>query len=239
MKLAHLRIACYLYNQFSDYDSKYLSLSQKYPILQLNDKAQVIALLKWLRSWGCRQFKTDDEEISINSITKWYELNKDKLPSPTDCLADYDLTANEKPIIALFNDLSWRQAATKQRDGNEIDVRIGPVGAAKTLFALRPNLFSPWDTPIYNELDLEGNGSGYVVYLSKIQTELKGLRAALMKSGIAWNDLFKILKKRHKSYPKLIDEYYWITITQRCDPSEIEKFIEEQKNAQQVNQGDG
>ncbi len=187
----------------------------------------MIALLKWLRSWGCRQFKTDDEEISINSITKWYELNKENLPSPTACLIDYDLTANKGVIISLFNDLSKQKAATKERNGYEIDVSIGPVGAAKTLFALRPNLFSPWDTPIYNELDLEGNGSGYVGYLSRIQTELKGLRSVLMKSGIDWNDLFKVLKKRHKSYPKLIDEYYWITITQGCDPSEIEKFFQE------------
>jgi hypothetical protein len=232
MKLAYLRTAYYLYNQFSDYDSSYLSLSEKYPVLQLNKEEQVIALIKWLRSWGCRQFKTDDEEISIDSIVKWYELNKSKFPSPSDCLIDYDLTANKKAIISFFNDLSNRRAATKERDGHEIAVRIGPVGAAKTLFALRPNLFSPWDTPIYNELNLEGDGSGYIAYLSSIQTELKDLRTEVINSSIHWNDLFKFLKKGHKSYPKLIDEYYWITITQGCDPSEIAKFFQENnKNA--------
>jgi hypothetical protein len=226
MKISHLRTACYLYNQFTDYDSSYLDLLREYPILELNKKEQVIALIKWLRSWGCRQFKNNDEDISVNSIMKWYELNKSKIPSSTDCLIDYDLNKNKKVIIDLFSDLSNRKAATKERVGHEIDVRIGPVGAAKTLFALRPNLFSPWDTPIYNKLNLEGNGAGYVNYLLKIQNELKDIRAALENTVINWSDLFTYLEKQHKSYPKLIDEYYWITITQGCDPSKLEKFFQ-------------
>ena len=226
MRISHLRTACYLYNQFTDYDSSYLDLLRNYPILELNQKDQVIALIKWLRSWGCRQFKNNDEDISINSIMKWYELNKAKIPSPTDCLIDYDLNKNKKVIIDLFSDLSNRKAATKEREGHEIDVRIGPVGAAKTLFALRPNLFSPWDTPIYNKLNLEGNGAGYVNYLFKIQNDLKDIRAALENTVIKWSDLFTYLEKQHNSYPKLIDEYYWITITQGCDPSKLEKFFQ-------------
>jgi len=226
MKISHLRTACYLYNQFTDYDSSYLDLLSEYPILELNKKDQVKALIKWLRSWGCRQFKNNDEDISVNSIMKWYELNKSKIPSPNDCLMDYDLNKNKKVIIDLFSDLSNRKAATKERVGHEIDVRIGPVGAAKTLFALRPNLFSPWDTPIYNKLNLEGNGAGYVNYLLKIQNELKDIRAALENTVIKWSDLFTYLEKQHKSYPKLIDEYYWITITQGCDPSKLEKFFQ-------------
>jgi hypothetical protein len=227
MKLAHLKTACYLYNQLSDYDAKYLSLSRKYPNLQLNSKDQVIALIEWLRSWGCRQFKKTDEEISINGIMKWYEINESKLPPPDDCLIDYDLLANRRTFIGLFDDLSSRRAAKKERDGHGIDVRIGPVGAAKTLFVLRPNLFSPWDTPIYKKLDLEGNGSGYVGYLSIIQEKLKEVKAELLNSGMEWDSLSKILQKRHKAYPKVIDEYFWISITQRCDPAVIEKFFNE------------
>jgi hypothetical protein len=225
MKLAHLRTASYLYNQFSDYDAKYLSLSTKYPNLQLNSKDQVIALIEWLRSWGCRQFKKTDEEISINGFMKWYDIHESKLPLPDDCLIDYDLLANRRTIITLFDDLWLQRAAKKERDGQGIDVRIGPVGAAKTLFALRPNLFSPWDTPIYKTLDLEGDGSGYVGYLSRIQEELEEVKAELLGSGTEWDNLSRILQKRHKAYPKVIDEYFWITITQGCDPAVIETFF--------------
>lgn len=158
---------------------------------------------------------------------KWYEINEPKLPRPDDCLIDYDLSANRRRIIGLFDDLSNRQAARKERNGQMIDVRIGPVGAAKTLFVLRPNLFSPWDTPIYRKLDLKGDGSGYVGYLSRIQEELNEVKAELQNAGMEWDDLSKILQKRHKAYPKVIDEYFWITITKGCDPSEIEKFFSE------------
>jgi hypothetical protein len=225
MKLAHFKTACYLYNQFTDYDASYLSLATKYPTLQLNSKNQVTALIEWLRSWGCRQFKKADEDISIDGIMKWYETNESKLSSPGDCLIDYDLSANRRSIIGLFDDLSSRRAARKERDGQGIDVRVGPVGAAKTLFALRPNLFSPWDTPIYKKLDLEGDGSGYVGYLFKIQKELKEVKSELQNAGMEWENLSEILHKKHKAYPKMIDEYFWITITKGCDPAAIEKFF--------------
>ena len=190
MKLSHLRTACYLYNQFTDYDSSYLELRRNYPNLELSNNGQAKALIKWLRSWGCRQFKNDNDDISVNSIMNWYELNKSQIPLPTDCLIDYDLTNNKKLIADLFSDLSNRTAAIRKRGGNSIDVRVGPVGAAKTLFALRPQLFSPWDTTIYNDLHLEGNGQGYIGYLFKIQNELKDIRVALSKTSITWGDLF-------------------------------------------------
>jgi hypothetical protein len=225
MKIAHLRTACYLYNQFSDYDAKYLFLSTKYRNPQLDSKDQVVALIEWLRLWGCRQFKKTDEGISINGFMKWYETDESKLPPPDACLIDYDLATNRKTIITLFDHLPCQQAARKERDGQGIDVSIGPVGAAKTLFALRPNLFSPWDTPIYKTLHLEGDGSGYVGYLSRIQKELEEVKGELLGSGTEWDSLSRILQKKHKAYPKVIDEYFWITMTQGCDPAVIETFF--------------
>ncbi len=224
MKLLHLKIACYLYNQFTDYDTNYLRLSNKYPNLELNQTPQIMALIEWLRSWGCRQFKSENEEISIDSIDAWYKSTKSRISTVNDYLIDCDLLKNKKLIIDIFNDLSGRKASVKHRANTKISVSIGPVGAAKTLFALNSNLFSPWDTQIYKKLGLEGNGSGYVGYLEKIQKELIEVRDGLRNTSIKWNGLFKYLDKRHNSYPKLIDEYYWITITKNCDPSKIEAF---------------
>lgn len=65
------------------------------------------------------------------------------MPSRHDCLIDYNLEANKKLIIEYFNNLSDQKVATRQLKDRKIDVRIGPVGSAKILFALRPNLFSP------------------------------------------------------------------------------------------------
>lgn len=225
MKLTHLKTACYLYNQFTDYDSTYLELRQRHPHLNLGEERQVRDLLKWLRSWGCRQFKTDDEDMSVQSIVNWYKLHESAIPSEEESLVDYDLAKNESLISCFFSDLSRRKAGTRHRSGIDFDVGIGPVGAAKTLFALRPNLFSPWDTPIYQYFHLEGDGNGYVSYLCKIQSELRDIEVALCEASIDWSDLLSCLKKHHNSYPKLVDEYFWVTITKGCDPIEIETIF--------------
>ena len=225
MKLAHLRTACYLYNQFTDYDSSYVKLRADYPQLDLDIEKHAIALVKWLRSWGCRQFKKKCEDTSVTSIMDWCKSCSPKFPPPTDHLIDYDLTKHKKLIASLFSDLSSHKAATQVREGKSVIVNIGPVGAAKALFALRPNLFAPWDTPIYKHFNMEGNGSDYVSYLFKIQNELKDIRIEVGKASIGWDNLFEYLNKNHNSYPKLVDEYFWITITQGCDPSVIEGFF--------------
>jgi hypothetical protein len=225
MKLLHLRIACYLYNQLTDYDDSYLELSKQYPNLDMNKTEHIKSLIKWLRSWGCRQFKKEDENISIKNITDWYQSTKSKMPSRHDCLIDYNLEANKKLIIESFNNLSDQKVATRQLKDREIDVRIGPVGSAKVLFALRPNLFPPWDKPIYMKFKLEDSGYGYYKYLLRAQNELREIKNSLKETELEWNDLFEYLGKKHTSYPKLIDEYYWIKITQRFDPSIIDDFV--------------
>lgn len=225
MKLQNLRVACYLYNQFSNYDQKYLDLSNKYLNLDLNVNDHITDLIKWLRSWGCRQFKKDCENISIFSIKDWYETNSLKIPDNNNFLIDYDLDNNKEKIIQIFDDLSNRLASNKKNKNKIVKVRIGPVGTAKILFALRPNFFSPWDTPIYNQLKLQGNGSGYIMYLRKIRHNLKYIKIELERKNINWANIFTYLNKEHKSYTKLIDEYFWITITKGFDISVIEEIF--------------
>ena len=147
------------------------------------------------------------------------------MPSRHDCLIDYNLVVNEKLIIESFNNLSEQKAATRQHGDREISVRIGPVGTAKALFALRPNLFSPWDQPIYRNFQLDDNGCGYFKYLLKVQNELREIKNSLKDTDLNWDELFGYLDKKHTSYPKLIDEYYWITITQGFDPLIIDNFV--------------
>jgi len=223
VKLSHLKTACYLYTQFTEYNSSYVDLFQAYPHLDLSEERQVKSLLQWLRSWGCRQFNIDDECMSVRSIMDWYRQHKSELPSREECLEDYDLAKNRALISSLFSELSNGEAGTKKhKKGSSIDVRIGPVGAAKTLFALRPNLFSPWDTPIYRHFSLKGDGDGYVSYLTRIQGELKEIKGALKEASIPTSYLFDNPKNVHRSFPKLVDEYYWVTITKGCDPEKIE-----------------
>jgi len=225
MNLVNLKVACFLYNQFTDYDNNYLKFLSKYENLDLIVKDQVVDLIKWLRSWGCRQFKNECESTSIASIKDWYNVNLEKIPNNDIHLIDYDLNQNNEKIIQIFNDLSCRVASKRTFRNKTIEIQIGPVGTAKTLFAINPNLFAPWDTSIYHRLNLNGNGIGYVRYLKIIQQKLKHLRLEAESKNINWNDIFSYLKKKHKSHPKLIDEYFWVTITKGCDTGVIEKIF--------------
>ena len=211
MNIKNLKVACYLYNQFTNYDQNYLHIINKYTPLDLDKNKHIIVLLKWLRSWGCRQFKNDCEDISIDSIKDWYKVNSTKIPNNNIHLIGYDLDKEKENIINIFDDLSNRLASNKNNKNKTIEVCVGSVGAAKILFALRPNLFSPWDTLIYKRLKLEGSGSGYVMYLREIQQNLKFLKIESKRNNIDWGDIFVYLNKKHNSYPKLIDEYFWIT----------------------------
>ena len=230
MKLLHLRIACCLYNQITDYDNEYLKFSKQYPNLDLSKSGHIQGLIKWLRTWGCRQFKKESEKVSIKSIKEWYKPIKSKIRNFNTPLIEFGLNENKSLIIEIFDDLVKSKAATRQVKGRESEVSIGPVGAAKILFALRPSLYAPWDTLIYKKLKLKGNGSGYIDYLEKVQEALKSIKHDIKDAGISWDQLFKYLKKKHNSYPKLIDEYYWVTITRGCDPSEIEKIFQSAPN---------
>jgi len=225
MNLVNLKVACFLYNQFTDYDNNYLKFLSRYKSIDLSTIDQVIDLIKWLRSWGCRQFKIEFEDISISSIINWYRVNSLKIPKINNHLIDYNLDKNQDQIIEIFDDLSMREASKKKYRDKTINIRIGPVGTAKTLFALRPNLFSPWDISIYQHFKLDGNGYGYIEYLSKIQKNLKELREESVKSNLDWDNIFTYLNKKHSYYPKLIDEYFWVTITKCCDTAVIEKIF--------------
>ncbi|MCX6158978.1 MAG: hypothetical protein NTY74_13445 [Ignavibacteriae bacterium] len=230
MELLHLKIATCLYNQITKYDASYIDLIvKKYPQLNLNENIQRTALIDWLRNWGCRQFKKDNEYSSNEgnvSILNWYRECKLNIPNFDVNLLDFDINQNKESIITIFNSLAERKASTRITG---VNVRIGPVGTAKILFALRPNLFAPWDTFIYTseKYNLNGDGCSYVDYLLEVQKDLIILKNEFENINREWNSLFKYLNKAHNSYPKLIDEYNWITITKGFIPSEILKCCKE------------
>lgn len=221
MTINELKIACYLYERFTDYDKGYRNL-RSIELLDLNIREHIVKLLEWLRSWGCRQFKTDDTEMSIKYLTDWYSKDSRFLPNPKLHLLDgdriqLDLTAG------MFNRL--QNTKISERYNSTSDVTVGPVGAAKILFALRPNFYSPWDRPICKRKGYQLDGLGYIKYLKDIQETLFVLKKECKENGLNIYDLVKITNRPISSLPKLIDEYNWVTITNKCIPSEIMQLI--------------
>jgi hypothetical protein len=217
MTINELKIACYLYERFTDYDKGY-RIIRSIDILDLTDREHLKRLLEWLRSWGCRQFKTDDTEMSIKALNGWYLRDSKYLPDP-----DVFLHNAEKKYLELTEKIFNRLRDTKisERYNSTSEVNVGPVGAAKILFALRPNYYSPWDRPICQSKGYQLNGNGYVKYLQDIQKTLYGLKNECVENGLTIHDLIKITNRSISSLPKLIDEYNWVTITKNCIPSDI------------------
>lgn len=221
MTINELKIACYLYERFTSYDKDYRNLRSA-ERLNLCEREHTEKLLKWLRSWGCRQFKKEDTELSIKNLKDWYSKDSELLPGHLLQLLDGDRTVLDL-TINIFDRL--RNTKISERYNSTSDVTVGPVGAAKILFALRPYFYSPWDGPICQNKGYTLDGHGYIKYLKDIQETSFEIEKECKERGLEIYDLVKITNRPISTLPKLIDEYNWVTITKKCIPLEIIQMI--------------
>jgi hypothetical protein len=98
---------------------------------------------------------------------------------------------------------------------------VGPVGAAKTLYILRPNIFPPWDRGIMRRLGYEESGSEYRRYLSGVAQQLHELSR---DTGIPVPQLPREVGRPESSPAKLIDEFNWVAITNGCLPPSVNEL---------------
>ena len=217
MKLGNLAFACYLYSSMTGYDKSYDQLRDKTkPQLELHYPAHRQALLVWLRAWGCRQFVLEYHELASREIADWYnQFARELFPKETALL---DLSDDRFQLIErAYAVLVDRPAGErKSRGGGLSTVPVGPTDTAKILFALRPNALVPWDEPMRAHFRLEGSGQDYGQYLRKVQGELQELWKDCGALGIPFQSLPARLGRPHSSLAKLVDEYFWVTITRKC-----------------------
>lgn len=216
-----LKIACYLYERFTDYDKGYKEL-RSIDALDLRIRNHTEKLLEWLRSWGCRQFKTDNTVMSIENLTDWFLKNYTFLPDPEIGLLDSD-EIHFNITTQIFNRL--QNTKISERNNSTSEVTVGPVGAAKILFALRPSFYAPWDRPICQGKGYQLDGQGYVEYLKDIQETLQLLEVECEGNDLGLSDLIKMTNRPISTLPKLIDEFNWVAITKKCIPADILKLL--------------
>jgi hypothetical protein len=216
MKLADIAIATYIYYHMTNYDHSYQKLVDNTDRLDLNLDTHRKFLLKWLNAWGCRQFKTDFHDLASKEIQEWYQSNQSLLFSPDKhllMLSNSDIGLVEK----VYDNLVCRIISQRQKKKSIVNenVTIGPTGAAKILYALRPFVFIPWDVPMRREFKLNGSGRSYIKYLEIVRMHLRELEEECIKNGFQLLDLPNRLGKGNSSILKLVDEYFWITITNK------------------------
>lgn len=155
------------------------------------------ALLSWLRDWGCRQFELaygqEDPLKLLSSYGSW----RSELPSPATHiweLSEDQAVAASKAYWALR-----RLKASKKT--------FGPVGAAKTLFAIRPRSLMPWHSAIRKHFDLTESHGSYARLLGQTREDLRSLERSCRDRGLALSDVPRELGREPFTVPKLIDEY--------------------------------
>ena len=222
MRLFELAYACRVYGEFTDFDADYRSfLDKTKPALDILNPEHREYLLHWLNSWGCRQFAVEFHDLASEHLRTWGQKNLIRLPLTESSLftfTDADFV-NAGVLYASLRDL---QASVRQRSGKSYPVTFGPTGAAKILFALRSQVFPPWDTPIREHLGYDASQESYIEHLQWVRRGLQEVIADAEAHGIAKADILSTLGRPFSSLLKLVDEYNWITITKDCKPPSLE-----------------
>ena len=225
MKLFELAFVCRLYEPFGDYDSSLKKFREIVgSALEVQDAAHRRALFVWLRKWGCRQFGKAHEGMAGNALLAWAEQSLGALPSPRVPLLNLSPTAIRNAAGA-YEDLRDRRASRQERKSGPCLVTFGPAGAAKTLFALRPNSLPPWDDAIRERLGYDESAGSYARFLVEAQGHLREALEEAARFGIAPDDLPSVLGRSESSLAKLVDEYFWVTITNGCTPPDRSDLV--------------
>ena len=95
------------------------------------------------------------------------------------------------------------------------------VPTAKVLFALRPNALIPWDNSILGHFRLNGSARSYRQHLLWAKVRLQDLSGECTKRGFELADLPTKLERPNSTLPKLIDEYLYVTVTNKFQPKEM------------------
>jgi hypothetical protein len=226
MKLSELAFACYIYSRMTDYDRSYSELLKATNSqIDIRIDGHRFALLRWLNSWGCRQFAIRYHDLASEGIRMWYEEFGDVIFSRDKTLLE--LSDSDISLIGTaYENLSQKTASRREiRKGVESNVMVGSTGASKILFALRPSALAPLDDPVRKKLKLDSSANPYINYLGVIKSILEELGEACERNGYSLSDLPNLVGRPNSSLVKLVDECFWVTISRKCPPPTSDDFV--------------
>lgn len=226
MRLFELAYCCRLYAEGTGYDlalARFLEGTDG--AVDLHNPKHRDLTLQWLRDWGCRGLRREDNAGSSAALRDWWDEWGEVLSSPEvtlDALDDYGLDL----AAGAYGDLARRPAARRQHGDGFIDVRFGPTTAAKAMYAIRPNAFLPWDDAIRKKLGYGEDAQSYRRALVRARDELAD---AVREAGIDPHELPAFIGRPRSTPPKLVDEHDWVRYTLGHEPptrSELEQWLQ-------------
>jgi hypothetical protein len=216
--LSDLAFACHVYAGMSDYDASYLHFMKATSgAPDLGNPAHRRALLAWLNKWGCRQFDARQHERASSEMLEWSNQYVSSLFPVESQLRDLS-QAQVAAVAIAYQSLSSKIASYKTRNRSTYAVSVGPTGASKVLFAIRPHALPPWDSKIREHFGHDGSGASYRGFLGQVRSVLENVAKLCESEDFTLEELPARLGRPHSTLPKVIDEYHWVTITKGCKP---------------------
>ena len=178
--------------------------------LDLSLRTHRVALLRWLRAWGCRHLRVADTGRSSRALAGWWRRSSSALPALERPLTH--LSAAERSSLGeCYAALASLRAATRASGGGGVAVTFGDTAAAKALFAVRPRACPPWDEPIRLAFGRErADAELYARYLAETADALRG---GARRLGVGVGRVPGLLGRPGLTPARVIDEYLWIRIT--------------------------
>jgi hypothetical protein len=218
MKLYELAYACRLYQ--GRFDDAYRDVRKDLeddPNMDFPER-----LLQFLNKWGCRISRENFGALEKH-LEEWASRWIRQLPHASKDILS--LRPNEVELIGESFD-------------HLLKPHFGDTCAAKTLHVLRYRALPAWDAYIKEKClgtgGLSGQTAGetYSKFLHHVAEEILDLKQDVERLKYSLTEVPKLVKRREESYEislvKLVDEYYWITITkdQRVpDRDQIEEWL--------------
>jgi hypothetical protein len=170
------------------------------------------ALIRWLRSWGCRHLRVEDHARTSRSLRTWAVAWVPRLPdAPLADLSDDEIERSAEAYAALAE----RPAASARRPTGLVAVTFGPTAASKALYALRPEAFPPWDAPMRAALAFGEGAQAYARYLGLCAG---AVRATARRAAVPPSQLPAALGRPGTTAARLVDEYLWLALTRGVAP---------------------
>lgn len=130
----------------------------------------------------------------------------------------WQLEDQELEVAAdAYGSLKDRIGAWRSRYGNESAVHIGATAASKILFAIRPKAMMPWDEAMRKSFGCDGSPQSYSEYLKIIRNLTFHIGVLCRNKGFQIEDLPKELGRPKSTVIELVNEYMWVTVTQKVE----------------------
>jgi len=206
MKLYELSYACRLYRgQFDGaYDRMRKALG---PNPDLASQARQDSLMRFLNDWRCRIPEKNFSTLQIR-LQQWAILWIPQLPDASRNILS--LNDSERALIGdSYEGLLHLGSGLNFQD----------TAAAKTSHALRPHALPIWDSAIRiwfirkRGLSTGTAGQIYSDFLQHVAGEISELEVDAARLGLSLTDISQLVPGSSGSLVKLVDEYYWVTIT--------------------------